>query len=181
GLTVCALALAAGCTTGAAQYCYSTPEQLQAYHVSATEIEEPNVEGGCYLQQYGGAPPITINDADLKYIDLTLEEAVRLALQNSQVIRRLGVSVLEQPGRTPTRFEPAIQEMNPGPGVSDLRDIGVEAALAAFDAQFAGSVFAEHNDRQLNNVFFGGGTRLFQQNIVVFQKQLSKHAVTGTD
>ena len=98
-------------------------------------------------QCYGAAPPLTINTAAPKYLDLTLEEAVRLGLQNSQVIRRLGVSVLDSPARTPTRFDPAIQEMNPGPGVSDLRDIGVEAALAAFDAQLAGSVFAEKNDR----------------------------------
>src|SRR5439155_8569790 len=108
---LCALALAGGCTAGAPQYCYSTPEQLASYHVAATQIEEPAVEGGSYLDHYGGAPPITIHDAAPKYIDLRLEEAVRLALQNSQVIRRLGVSVLDQPGRTPTRFEPAIQEM----------------------------------------------------------------------
>ncbi len=89
--------------------------------------------------------------------------------------------MLDQPGRTPTRFDPAIQEMNAGPGVSDLRDIGVEAALAAFDAQAAGSVFIEKNDRPLNNIFFGGGTRILQQDLAVFQKQLSKKAVTGTN
>jgi outer membrane protein TolC len=176
-----ALILVAGCTTGAPEYSYSTREQLKAYQVAATYIDEPAVESGSYLNCYGAAPPLTINTGPPKYLDLTLEEAVRLGLQNSQVVRRLGVSVLDQPARTPTRFDPAIQEMNPGPGVSDLRDIGVEAALAAFDAQLAGSVFAEKNDRALNNVFFGGGTRLLQQDVIVFQKQLSKKAVTGTN
>jgi hypothetical protein len=176
-----ALILVAGCSNGAPLYNYATAERLRSYQIPATEIDEPNVESGNYLNTYGAAPPLTIHDAAPRYLDITLEEAVRLGLQNSQVIRRLGVSVLDQPARSPTRFDSAIQEMNPGPGVSDLRDIGVEAALSAFDALVSGSVFIEKNDRPVNNVFFGGGTRLLQQDVIVFQKQLAKKAVTGTN
>ncbi|CAK9006083.1 Outer membrane efflux protein, partial [Durusdinium trenchii] len=54
-------------------------------------------------------------------------------------------------------------------------------ALSAFDATFASSLFYEHNNRALNNVFFGGGTRVLKQEAAVFQAQISKRTPFGSE
>jgi outer membrane protein TolC len=56
---------------------------------------------------------------------------------------------------------------------------GVQAALSEFDAQVASSVVYQHNDRALNNVFLGGGTRLFKQRTSAIQTDLSKRTAIG--
>lgn len=104
--------------------------------------------------------------------DLTLDEAVYLALTKSRVLRDLGGTVLTNPERMDTKFNPSLVESDPR--------IGVEAALSEFDARWTTSGNFEKNDRAFNNIFFGGGTRLFQQDLDVFQSQISKTAATGT-
>jgi outer membrane protein TolC len=76
------------------------------------------------------------------------------------------------PGTTRTAADPAIAETDPR--------FGIEAALSEFDAQFLTSVYWEKNDRALNNEFFGGGTRLLQQDVGVFQSAITKRAATGS-
>jgi outer membrane protein TolC len=106
------------------------------------------------------------------YQDITLEEAIQLTLANSKVLRDLGGAVVRSPGTTRTTWDPAVAETDPR--------FGVEAALSQFDAQFLTSVFWEKNDRALNNEFFGGGTRILQQDVGVFQAAITKQAATGS-
>ena len=61
-----------------------------------------------------------------------MQEAVKVTLQNSRVMRTIGGQVVQPPALLsqapdsfPTVYDPAIAESNPR--------IGVEAALAAFD------------------------------------------------
>jgi len=103
---------------------------------------------------------------------LSLEETIHLALANSPVLRDLGGTLLRSPDILRSRFDPGVVETDP-------RD-GIEAALSAFDAAFTTNVNYENNDRALNNVFFGGGTRLLKQNFGTWQTQLSKTAATGS-
>jgi outer membrane protein TolC len=117
-------------------------------------------------------PPITINEEEPPtYWELSLEEATRMALSNSRIMRDLGATVLKLPSATKTIQDPAITE-------TDAR-FGTEAALSQFDAHFLTSGYFEKNDRALNNVFFGGGTRLLQQDTNVYQSQLTKRTATG--
>jgi hypothetical protein len=116
--------------------------------------------------------PITINEEEPpQYWDLPLEEAVRLAVSNSRIMRDLGATVLKLPTSTRTIQDPAITETDPR--------FGVEAALSQFDTHFTTSGYFEKNDRALNNVFFGGGTRLLRQDGNVYQSQLTKRTATG--
>ncbi|MEO1497973.1 MAG: TolC family protein [Planctomycetota bacterium] len=144
------------------------------YAVRATSIDYP-AETACTAQATHAAysaPPRVLSDATpAEYRDVALEEVVRLGLQHSTVLRDAGGVVIRSPDTTRTIHDPAIRETDPL--------TGVEAALAAFDAQFTTSVFNEKNDRALNNEFFGGGTRLLQQDSSVWQTQLAKRAVTG--
>ncbi|MEX0817968.1 MAG: TolC family protein [Pirellulaceae bacterium] len=142
------------------------------YHGAATEIATPDVETTDYHEITSTQAPLTLrDDAPPTFWDLTLDEAIQTALARSQVMRDLGALVLESPDNVRTLYDPAIEETDPR--------FGVEAALSAFDASFESQVFFENNDRALNNVFFGGGTRILQQDLHSYQAQLSKRAATG--
>lgn len=144
------------------------------YHAIATKVEYPTVDQCCALDDaWAAMPPVTLANPDqIEYWNVGLEETIQIALAQSQVIRDLGGAVLRSPATATTTVDPALQETDPR--------FGIDAALAAFDAQFSTSVYGEKNDRALNNQFFGGGTRLLQQDAVVFQSAITKQAATGT-
>jgi outer membrane protein TolC len=142
------------------------------YYGAATELAEPDVETVSYEELTSTLPPLTLKeDAPPEFWDLPLEEVIQTAIANSQVMRDLGALVLESPDNVQTLYDPAIEETDPR--------FGVEAALSAFDTSFESRLFFEKNDRALNNVFFGGGTRLLTQDLHNYQAQLSKRAATG--
>ena len=117
--------------------------------------------------------PMSLETAEAtEYLELTLEEAMRLALSNSQVLRELGGTVLRVPDGSRTKNDPSIIESDPR--------FGIEGALSQFDANFTSNFSFEKNDRALNNVFFGGGTRILKQDFATWQTQVSKTAATGT-
>lgn len=103
--------------------------------------------------------------------DLTLNEVVRLGLENSKVLRDLGGNVLRRPELAQTIHDPAIQATDPR--------FGMEGALAAFDAQFATRLFAYKNDRAFNNLFAGGGTFVFKQDLDNYVSEITKTTATG--
>jgi outer membrane protein TolC len=147
-----------------------------AYEQVASEIEYP-AESDCTLasadESLAAPHPWTIStEGTPEYWDLSLEEAIQITLANSRVLRDLGGAVVRAPGTTRTASDPAIVETDPR--------FGIEAALSEFDAQFLTSVFWEKNDRALNNEFFGGGTRVLQQDVGVFQSAITKRAATGS-
>lgn len=104
--------------------------------------------------------------------DLTIDETIQIALANSTVLRNLGARVIQAPGATPTVYGPAIQTTDPAGGI--------ESALSAFDAQIAGDLVFEDNDRVLNNEFVGGGVNFFEQQLARLETSLSKRSATGT-
>ena len=103
--------------------------------------------------------------------ELSLEEVIRLGLENSKVLRDLGGSVLRTPALAQTVHDPAIQATDPR--------FGIDGALAAFDAQVTTRLIAQHNDRAYNNLFLGGGAFLFQQDLDNFDTDITKRTATG--
>lgn len=147
------------------------------YEHVASEIEFPAESAATASDvdpSLGAPPPWTISsDQPPEYWDISLEEVIRIALCNSQVLRDLGGAVVRGPTTVRTVWDTAVVETDP--------QYGMEAALSAFDAQFSASVFGEKNDQALNNEFFGGGTRLLHQDAAVMQAQITKRAVTGSE
>lgn len=142
------------------------------YTQTALQIEAPDVEPVIDADLGGLEPPRSIRDhASLKYRDMTLEEAIRLALGHSQVMTDLGGTILQTPEAMPTVYGPSVQETDP--------QFGVEAALSAFDANFATGLFWEKNDRRYNNRFVGD-LGFFTQDYAVFNAEIVKRAVTGS-
>lgn len=149
-------------------------EDPSLYNTTNIYPEQPTDAEYDPFATFATPPPITIHeDEPREYWDLTLEEAVRLTLANSLIMRDLGGTILRAPTSMRAIQDPAITE-------TDAR-FGVEAALSHFDTHFASSGYFEKNDRALNNVFFGGGTRLLQQDGQVYQNQLSKRTATGAE
>jgi hypothetical protein len=144
------------------------------YAAIATQVDYPVVtECSAADESWAAVEPLTLaSTGELNYWDLKLDEVVQIALSQSKVIRDLGGAVVRTPQNAETFYDPATIETDPR--------FGMDAALSAFDAQLTGSVFGEKNDRALNNEFFGGGTRLLDQDLAVWQWQLAKRAVTGS-
>jgi outer membrane protein TolC len=145
------------------------------YEAVASEIEYP-AESDATLAatdaSLASPQPWTLStEGAPDYWDISLEEAIQLAIANSRVLRDLGGAVVRSPGTMRTSLDPAVVETDPR--------FGIEAALSEFDAQFLTSTFWEKNDRALNNEFFGGGTRILQQDAGVFQAAITKRAATG--
>ncbi len=163
--------LLSGCMRS--QHVFRDPEAVVApFPTSVTRIETPITDGSHFQDLIGFGQPRDLLDSDqLEYVDLSLQEVLHLALSNSKVMRDLGGTVLRTPENTQTAFGPAIQETSP--------QFGVEAALAAFDAEFSASAFGEKNDRRVNNQFLGLGG-FFEQDTSVVQAQLAKRTVTGS-
>jgi len=168
---------------------------LSHYVDVATEIEYPDVEQPSLDEVSGAMAPLTLKNAeDYEVWDLTLEEATRITLTNSQVMRQLGGAVQEQAPETLSRnlinsvavtttYDPALVESSTGTAFgSQFNGTGVEAALSAFDAQLDSSVSWQKNDRPVNiaGVAAAFQSPVFQQDAAAFDLGVTKTAATGT-
>ena len=137
----------------------------------ATKIEIPNVDVQSLPEVCYTTEPFTLDDPDPEAMwDLTLEETIQITMKNSKVIRTLtgvgfsqgGVSgvpgTLLQGSNRSTVYDPALMESDP--------NYGIEAALAAFDAQLTAGL-------SWNGSNYSGDGRDFNIGI-------SKYGATGT-
>ncbi len=163
------VSLLAGCRHHDAVVTDSAP-----YLQAATAIETPDLQIPTDTEVHSALRPVSLtSEIPTEFRDVSLQEIVQIALANSEVFRDLGGVVLRSPSSTRTTLDTAILESDPR--------FGPQAALSAFDATFAASVFYEKNDRALNNEFFGGGTRILAQEAMVYQAQISKRTPFGSE
>lgn len=151
--------------SAAAQVSYTetpcAPSQLKA--------ETPVV---CSEDDVDLAGPDAIDpNAPIEYQEVSLEEAIRQALQNTRVLRDLGGVITTPDALVNSVYDPAMQYSDPL--------TGEEAALAAFDTTFAANTYFEKIDREYNNTFVGRGGRLVQD-LGNARFELRKTAATGT-
>ncbi len=160
---------------------------LSHYVGVASDIAIPDLELESLDEVDGTMAPFTLENATPdSFEELTLEEAVRNALENAKVMHDLGgvafgangvqgtpSSLLSNPAGVPTVWDPAIVQSDPR--------FGEEGALAAFDAQFTTSMFWEKNDSPVNVGGVGSSffSRINQQDLGTFQARLSKTNATG--
>ena len=105
------------------------------------------------------------------YRDMTLDTAIRLAIENGEVLRKLGGMILTDTERIYTEQTIPLQVTNP--------QTGIEAALSAFDANLYAFGKWQNNDRRYNNQFISGGANAFQQDTHDYVLQMSKYTATG--
>jgi len=178
--------VAPGCRPQQPYYLFEDGD-LSHYIGEATRMEYPDAQVESLeevaIDGQRNRPFSLQNPDQLDPTPLSLQEAVQNALLNSKVLRQLGGQVLTAPEtltRAPegvsTVYDPALAESHP--------QYGTEAALAAFDAQLAASVFWSKGDRPQN--YRSDGTGLGQVFLPVrqsdtgtFTVELSKTNATG--
>ena len=153
----------------------------------ATEIEHSDVYTATLPEAKYSERPRTVSHPEFEEIwELSLEDSICIALQNSKVLRtfggrvlRTGLADLSAPEQlsmrtefAPTVYNPAIQESDP--------DVGVEGVLSAFDAELATSMFWERRDRPRNFISTDFFTAINDQTLATAEVSLSKRTVPGT-
>ena len=168
--------VATGCAQTQPYFLRETPD-LQYYLDTATAIEYPDVEVDSLPEATGALPPLTIGNHDYKFWDLSLEECVAMALQNSKFLIttsgnaefRQNVAAQFTSGQAEqfgSIYDTAIQQSTTQSipltvdgngnrllprGVLRANQIGgVEDALAEFDAQASGFFSIDNGDRPAN-------------------------------
>jgi outer membrane protein TolC len=182
--------LAGGCAPRQPFYFFEDGD-LSHYVGAIQKLEYPDTCQEPLAEAAGAVEPVTLSNPKFDSIwELSLEEAIRTALENGKVLRNLGgrfgsfggprpqtgeppVSLLTNPQATPSIYDPAITETDP------FR--GVESALALFDAQLSSSLTWERQNRPQN--VGGVGTFIFQQQFLGdtgnWTSGISKRTATG--
>ncbi len=143
------------------------------------QIEYPQV-AQCMSEPLAAAQssiaPLAIEDpSKIPAFEMTLPEAIEMAVRQSPVIRDIGGSVVTAPAGVRTIYDPSLAHANP--------ITGVDAALSAFDAQLINSLFWQKTD-QPNNVQSTSPGGAFTPSVTQgttgnFQSELSKRTAQG--
>ena len=156
-----AAGLVAGCSHTEPVKFVGEKDSSSYYLNRVTSIDYANSDEESASEATNSLAPRTImEDRKDEIWDLPLNDCVQAALLHSRVIRSRagflspGNSILNSPERTASIYDPSIQET----GVL-FGGRGVEAALAAFDADFTTTAKWGRNE-QIQNNSFGGGAGL---------------------
>jgi len=167
------IALVAGGCAPRQPFYFFEDGDLSHYVGAIQKLEYPDSDQKPLEEAAGTVEPLTLSNPNFDQVwELSLEEAIRTALENGKVLRNLGgrfasfggprpqtgeppVSLLTAPGLTPSIYDPAIVETDP------FR--GVESALALFDAQVSSSLTWDRLNRPQN--FNAAGGSIFPQNL----------------
>lgn len=176
GRLLCAFTLALNGCSAKRHFEFPQPVGESYYQNYATRIEYPSVKS-CLAAEAAEAPPpfTTDNPSEIPAWEMTLDEAVHMAMQRADILRSLGASVVQAPGAARSRFDPAVIETNPLGGV--------EAALSAFDATVNSQLYWNKNDQprnvRVNPTFASFFPTVFQQTTGTFTSELAKRTATG--
>lgn len=181
---------------------------LANYIAQSTDIEYADVHIDSLPEATDTLAPFGPRNLPEEYVDLSLEDCISMALNNTKVLRSLGgynsqtgqvsaALLAAQPGQMPSIYDPAIVSStsstqplavdSQGTRVAQRGAVranqvgGVEDALAEFDTQFSALFGYNTTDRPRN---VGGGNLFNPQQFQALdsngQMALSKRHATGT-
>ena len=149
----------------------NTPTIFDGDVLTGLTVQEPILQLPETDQQFDPGP---LNNFDFEsaesFVRIGLEECIAHALQNSEVIRELGGTVLQSPASVQSANDPALAYTNPA--------FGEEAALSEFDATFSNQFLFQNNDRAFNSSFIGD-QGILSQDTATNITSLSKRSATG--
>ncbi len=153
-------AMLPGCTGPVKKITYLGEDKpLSSYQGNVMEIDHPNVDEPTPDVVAATKKPRKLGDRSQDELwDLSLVEAIHLALVNNKILRvradfrTPGSQVLSNANGVPTVFDPAIQDS----GVL-ASGRGVEAALSQFDPTFNAQALWGSNSAIQNNLLLSGG------------------------
>lgn len=119
------------------------------------------------------APPLTAGDTlPQQFIKMTLDEAITIALKDTRTMRSLNAQVLANPASVTSAEDLSIRSTDPL--------LGIDAALAQFDANLSASLLHQNNDDVFNNSILGGGATEIVQDLATADIGISKTTLNGT-
>ena len=164
-----------GCRT-AKPVSYLGDAHLQDYKNKTLAIEYPNVDQPTSEQVVESQRPHTVRDRHNDEVwEMTLMQAVHLAVQNNKLIRTRAsnATLLQNPAINPSVYDTAIRESGFLYG-----NRGVEAALADYDATFTSAITGGNNLNVTNSVSPFNSSGL-NQGTTQFTSALAKTFATG--
>ncbi len=170
----CTILILAGCRSIQPEETSFEGNSIEPYQNFLTSIEYPEVDDATFesAQEALSNRPLTVSEFEqLKFQELTLEDAIRLAMTNSKVISKIGGQVISAPNAAMSVYDPAVQESNPLGGA--------EGALSAFDARWDTAFNFTRSESKFNNLFFGGGVSNLISNASVFNSAITKRTAFG--
>ena len=159
---------------------YLGDAQLQDYKNKTLAIEYPNVDQPTSEQVVESQRPHTVRDRHNDEVwEMTLMQAVHLAVQNNKLIRTRAsnATLLLNPAQNPSIYDNAIRESGFLYG-----NRGVEAALADYDATFTSAITGGNNLNVTNSVSpfnSSGAGFVLNQGTTQFSSTLAKTFATG--
>ena len=179
GTLLWGLAFQVGCQPQQPFYLTSKGQTGKHYVNVATRIDYPDTRVSSTMEVCSSMDPLTLDNPDpSNFWDLTLEEAIQMALKNSKVIRTLngvgfsqaGVSgnpsmLLSSPAGVGTVYDPALIEADPR--------YGQAAALSAFDAQLTTAATWSKTDNP------GRNGAVYMDDTGTISAGIQKYAATG--
>ncbi len=159
---------------------YLGDAQLQDYKNKTLAIEYPNVDQPTSEQVVESQRPHTVRDRHNDEVwEMTLMQAVHLAVQNNKLIRTRAsnATLLLNPAQNPSIYDNAIRESGFLYG-----NRGVEAALADYDATFTSAITGGNNLNVTNSVSpfnSSGAGFVLNQGTTQFTSTLAKTFATG--
>jgi hypothetical protein len=150
-----------------------TVTQARTQQLDSPSVQEVTAQNAAGPQPLYTDVPFSVDAENLPPSwELSLDDVIKIGLDNARVLRDMGASILRSPSASQTIHDPAIQASDPR--------FGMEGALAAFDAQLESRFVAQNNDRAFNNPFLSGGAFLFSQDLDNWDTQLTKQTAAGT-
>lgn len=104
--------------------------------------------------------------------NLSLNQALKVALSDAEVIRSLGGQIMINPEGAATIYDPIVQESNPF--------FGSAAAQSQFDPTLQINASFQKNDDVFNNILIGGGANEVTQDLLNWNYTISKRNARGT-
>lgn len=179
-VAVIAVALSLGCRVNRRPIVFDSRSQPltvtssdRAFAQRDDEFQPAPPTSGRTLHEHAFShPPLTSADALPPGRELTVAQAIELALQNTEILRSLNAQVLTNATLVAGVMDPAIQATDP--------IFGTQAALAQFDSQLSGSLLHANNDDVFNNSILGGGATEVVQDLTTADMALRRIGTEGT-
>jgi len=135
---------------------------------SATTIDLTDLE----TDEVSPKPLTNRSELPDEFVAISLDEAITIALSDTEVLRSLSASVVQNVQGVVSSLDPAIQATDP--------NFGVEAALSAFDTNLTSTLQYANNDDTFNNPTTTGAAATVQQDLTDFRIGLNKVTAAGT-